>query len=393
MKRIYYIIPLSAMLLCGCREYERGQYPVDSIPPGQVSAVKVQNMEGEVVITYTIPEDVDLLYVKAVYRLDDGRIMDQKSSAFGNQIRLEGFGRSREQTIQLICGDRSKNESQPVEVVIHPLNSRIYEILETIEMREDFGGIRVTWENPDEKEIALVVLKENEESDLEELQTFYSKARAGRANLRGLPSEEMKFNVYIRDRWDNRTDTLTGDFTPIFEEILDKSKFAKWNPTGIPYADLASEGWTILRLWDDKITDPGFSMPVATTFPANFTFDMGQTATLSRFKLHQRQSTNTLYSYGNPKKFEVWGSPTADVNQNFSTWIKLGEFESYKPSGLPSGETSDEDLQYAHVNGEDYEFEIGLPAVRYIRFVVNVTWGGNNPQLNELSFYGNIQEP
>lgn len=389
MKRYCFILTLVLGFLA-CGKDERGQYALNNIPPGAITSPQVQNIAGGAIISYTIPNDEDLLYVKAVYTLNNGTVMEQKASVYESSLKVTGMGRSREQTVQLIACDRSKNESAPVEVKIHPMDAPIYSIMESVKIRNDFGGILLNWENPDEAEVVLTVLTPNELNKLTAIENFYTKAKTGKGNLRGYPPVERVFGIVLRDRWGNHTDTLTGTYLPILEERLDKKKFAKWNPPGIPYQELG--GWPISRMWDNLLGNPGFSWPLTATLPGSFTVDLGQTAKLSRFKVFQRATTEQLYTGGNVKKFQVWGSSHPNVNDDFATWVKLGDYHSYKPSGLPLGQYSAEDMAYAGVAGEDYNVGLDAPPVRYLRFVIEETWGGSRAmQIMELDFFGDIQ--
>ena len=67
MKTVYnaLFVLLLLTVFSGCKEEYIGQYPVDSVAPKQVSNVQVQNMKGRVVLTYTLPEEDDLLCVTA----------------------------------------------------------------------------------------------------------------------------------------------------------------------------------------------------------------------------------------------------------------------------------------------------------------------------------------
>ncbi len=393
MKNIKVLMWVTALILItGCKEAERGQTPIDNMPPANVSDIVVTNLEGGATLSYTIPNDDDLLYVKAIYRLDDGTLMEQKASAYASELKIEGIGRSRQQTVQVVTGDRSKNESSPLEVIIHPLDAPIYTIARQLTVKEDFGGIRIDWENPSSAQIAIVVTKPDERNNMVDAETFYTHARIGKANVRGYESVEQIFGVHVRDRWGNHTDTLIATYVPIFEQRLDKTKFEKWNPSGIPYTQL-DNNWTIDKLWNNSLNDPGFSWPLTAVIPGSFTLDLGQTAKLGRFKLYQRTSQAQLYTGGNVKKFKLYGSPHPGVSADIDSWIFLGDYSSYKPSGLPLGETSAEDLAYAGVSGEDYFIELDeMPEVRYLRFLIEATWGGSRAmQIMEVDFYGEIK--
>ena len=46
---------LIGILFTGCKDDYEGQYPVDSVAPSCVTDHKVENLNGKVRITYTIP--------------------------------------------------------------------------------------------------------------------------------------------------------------------------------------------------------------------------------------------------------------------------------------------------------------------------------------------------
>src|SRR5690606_32247021 len=133
---------------------------------------------------------------------------------------------------------------------------------------------------------------------------FYSRSLRGGANVRGYNDPERSFGVYFRDRWDNVSDTLYVTAHPLFEEQLDKSKFRRWNPPGIPYNAYTGTEWRIESMWNDVITPGGGGYA---SYTNDHTFDMGQTAKLSRVNINNRKETNLLYNFAHPKKFQLWG--------------------------------------------------------------------------------------
>ena len=384
---LLYMLFMGLMMACG--DVERGQYATDSVPPGQVSNVAVENVPGGAVLTYTLPNDDDLLYVKVVYAMSDGTQVEQKSSAYTTRIVVEGLGRAKQQTVQLICGDRSGNESAPYPVGIEPLDAPIYEILESVRMQEDFGGVKFLWDNPLRDNIVLTLFEKHEDGRFVEIQHVYSNTPEGKFNIRGYPAEEVTFAIQVRDRWRNTTGMKDGTYVPLFEEQLDRLKFGRWNPPGIPYVALTN--WDVERLWDGLLTNPGFSTPNTVQLPQSVTFNMGQTAILNRLKVYPRTTDSQLFSGYDTKKFQLWASPHPNVSADFSTWLFLGEFTAVKPSGLPLGQLSDEDRAVG-VYGADYIIELNNDVpVQYIRIYIMETWGGATVgQFMELEFFGNI---
>ena len=80
------------LLVVSCGEEPIGQIPIDNVAPGKVSDVKVKNVKGGAILTYKLPKDEDLLYVKAIYSLRDGIINEAKSSLYTDTLKLYGFG-------------------------------------------------------------------------------------------------------------------------------------------------------------------------------------------------------------------------------------------------------------------------------------------------------------
>lgn len=177
-------------------------------------------------------------------------------------------------------------------------------------------------------------------------------------------------------------------------EELVKSKFTRWNPAGFPYTEYnqGTNAFNIERLWDNVYTGYGFMFNETKPLPSSFTFNMGQLAKLKHLRLSPNWDSQ-LYKNGNVKKFQLWGSATPNVTIDFSTWVFLGEFNSYKPSALPLGQTTSADLDYAKA-GETFDIVENDLAVQYIRIVVQETWNPANfktMHITELTFLGYIQ--
>lgn len=189
-------------------------------------------------------------------------------------------------------------------------------------------------------------------------------------------------------------DTFYRDFQAVsFGTIkeLDKTKYAKWNPPGIPYMD-AGTTFQINRLWD-KNTGTWYVQSLANRLvpgqPHSFTFDLGQTVKLNRFKQWQRLGDGVVYEIQNLRKFEVWGSATPNVDARFDGWVKLGDFESIKPSGAPWQSNTEADKAFAAA-GETFIVSSTAPAVRYIRYVVKETWSTGQSSTDKAVSIGEV---
>ena len=90
MKKIVLYIIIVAFAF-SCEEAVHG--PIDSDPhaPGTISNVLVTNISGGAKIEYDIPDDNDLLYVKAKYTITNGKTFETKSSLYERSIMVKGF--------------------------------------------------------------------------------------------------------------------------------------------------------------------------------------------------------------------------------------------------------------------------------------------------------------
>lgn len=179
MKKIVGIINMLciAILLYSCAEESVGQTPVDNMPPQNVTGVQVQNTPGGALLTYTLPDDEDLLYVKATFILNNGQRSEVKSSVYTNILELQGFGDTNERLVTLVSVDRSQNESEPLEVKVQPLEAPIFGVQKELKLEAAFGGINVTYNNPTESNIVINIDVMNEKNEYVSLEKIYTKAK------------------------------------------------------------------------------------------------------------------------------------------------------------------------------------------------------------------------
>ncbi|MDR0743319.1 MAG: DUF4959 domain-containing protein [Tannerella sp.] len=387
MKRNIFMIWLS-VLFFGCTEEKRPEIVMDSVPPAPVTDVQIKNIPGGAVLKYQLPDDEDLLYVKALYSLKEERQAEVKASLYCDTLVIKGFGDEQEREVQIVAVDRSKNESEPVKVTIKPLEPPVLAIGKTLSMSSDFGGVSLLWENPTRAEISVVLEKKDSIGDYSPVEIFYSSVIEGNGTARGMDTITSDFRAYVQDRWENQSAPLDAVLTPLFEKKFDRTKFqALYLDGDEPYA----WGWVLPNMFDGN-TGSGFHTETTNgTWPHSCSFDMGVKGKISRIKTWQR-SGSYLYDQGNVRRFEVWG--TNDVNNlnDWNAWTKLMDCVSIKPSGLPVGEVSDEDRAHT-ADGEEYICPLNAPAVRYLRLNVLESWSlARFFYIMEIEVYGSEEE-
>lgn len=387
MKNNILLLIFFGLIIYACEQETIGQQPIENSPPGVVSNIAVENIAGGALITFTAPKDEDYLYAKAIYSRKDGIISESKASLYADTLKVEGYGDTEEHEVEIFAVDRSRNESEGVKVNITPLEPSVRTIANNLDMIADFGGITSTWTNEDNAEISIVINERTEDDVLIPLETYYTKTKDGKFSIFNLDTLTTNFEVYVEDRWENRSPVKNFVLTPLFETEFDKSKFTA--------LDLPGDGphhgsWVIRNIWNDTPSPSGYSsLGGQGIWPQSITIDLGTIGLLSRLKVYQRvESDSYIYAEGNLKRFEVWGTETLDLTGSWDSWTLLGDFESIKPSELPFGQISDED-RYVAVNGEDFPFPSSNPKVRYLRILVKETWaGGDNFQIMELDIFG-----
>lgn len=369
----------------GCKEDRLEPVEKDGKAPEPVRNVKVENLPGSARFTYTLPSDADLLYVKAEFEDGKGKIMSTKASYYTNQLTVKGFGDTAVHQVKLYAVDRSENSSTPVTVSVQPQLPPVLAVFKSLQIKEDFGGVNIQLENASEADIAIVVCATDSLGAFLPVETYYTKLKQVSFSIRGYDAAKKEFGAYIRDRWDNRSDTLRKELVPLFEKQLDKGKFRLVSlPTDQPYA----WGLPMTGMWNNVISDGDmFHTAQGSGLPQWFTFDLGVKAKLSRFTLWQRQGS-WIYTHGNPKRYELYGSNNPPSDGSWNNWIKLTECASLKPSGLPLGENSNEDVEAAG-RGEEWTVPLDAPPVRYIRFKLLENWSGSDfLHVSEITLWG-----
>lgn len=153
---------IGILCLTGCGQDDRiGLDATDNIAPGLPSNIKVENINGGAIISYTPPKDDDLLCVVASYMIN-GKERTTKASPYVNKLTVEGFGKVGDYQVTLKSIDKSRNESEPLSVTISPLTPPVEFIYNSLKVENSFGGVSLTWENPTRENIILEVFKKDD---------------------------------------------------------------------------------------------------------------------------------------------------------------------------------------------------------------------------------------
>jgi hypothetical protein len=394
------ILKYSALMLLvaglgtACNKELESHGPISNNPavPLKVSNVRVENGNGVATISYALPKDTNLLYVKAVYTITSGQECESRSSYYNNSIQVEGFADTLEHEVKLYSVSRSEVVSEPVVAKIKPLVSPLWQVYRSLQVINAFGGYNLMALNPSRSNISILVTSPNvfKEYETDRDKSIYTKTDSILSKVRGLDTISYRYGFVVKDRWGNKTDTLYKTFKPIYEAQLDPAKFSTFVLPGD--AKQVTNGAALQYAWDGRLGWPGTSFTDAATNgtgPQTITFNLGALAKLSRIWIRPFPEGTRYYYLSTMKRFEIWGSANPNLNGAYDqSWILLGSYTLTKPSGLPYGTDSAED-QATAAAGFNWEIDLTAPKVQYIRIRCLENFaGGTNQSINELKVYG-----
>lgn len=384
------------IMIASCKKAESNIQVVsnDKTKPGTVSNVNVENINGGAVITYKLPDSKNILYVLARYNINDKRVRETKSSYYTDTITVNGFAKEKEYDVTLYVVSRANVMSDPVVIKVHPKTPDYLLINSSLAITPDFGGASFYGPNVNRAPVAVHLMVYDETTKAyEEQEPEYQSSDMVDLAIRNLDVSPHKVGVYTTDRFGNVSDTVFKTITPLFEVLLDKSKFFTY-----PLATDATIGfgWKFSNMFDGNTGEPGWH---TLSSPRSIgTFGLGVTAKISRLVIWQRGSD--YYGYQNTKDFTIWGTTKdnpADVNLPLGTaegtiagdWVNMGNFSfPNPPSGLPANQANAADKEFV-AKGVNFKMPRLAPEVKYIRYECRRTWGGlDYVNALEISLYG-----
>lgn len=397
MRKIHlYILLLSVLVFVACKEEM-----TDITAPSKVTNISFVPTNGGAILSFTSPADDDLLFVKAVYTNALGKEVFKVSSRYAETIEIDGFVDESPQIVRLYAVDANNNASEPAEVQITPNKSFIYNVLESVELNEQLGGVRITWENPDLKTVFVYVHFSKGDKEYERI--LSSSLSKPTLMIRGLDPDEYQFSVSVEDFNGNRTTKLDkGTYKPLLEQKIDKSTWRvvqnmsvdgdKWEGTLASFFDdvvdtkeVGSDNSYFIISRDDN----GGMLK----WPLDIVIDLNKTVVINRFVVWQR-----AFEYLNPEqngvsqnyyyyKEENMRSFSVSVSVDKTTWLPLGSFDIGDPRD-EAGNIPPAKIKEA-IDGHEFNLEGISPQFRYLKFSILSNYGSEaNVYGSEITLYG-----
>ena len=391
MKKLF-LVPLLIFLVTGCSKSDDG----DTTPPGALTVQNVTPTNGGGIIEYTLPDDNDILYVRAEYTNSNGVDVSRASSSYNNTIEISGLNQTTALTITLYVVDEDYNQSTPIYVELIPLESFIYLVQESIEIASDLGGFRINWDNIESKTVYVFVhINDGVE---EEIRILSSSNAQESIAVRGLPAVEISISTRVQD-FDENTTSLEekGILTPLFEEVIDKST---WTLLASQSVDGNAWEGASSNFWDDIIDTTGNNSDNSyfmiwrdlnggsLNWPLDLVIDLNKNVKITRFTVWQRAywyngpaDVPYYFQEENMKSFNIYASNDAQ------TWQELGQFDIGDPRDS-EGNIPTTALESA-ANGHEFELDNVSEQFRYLKFSVTSNFGSETyVNGSEITLYG-----
>lgn len=393
--KLFVLLIVAVSIIVACNKKLESHQPVsdDGTVPPPVTNVTVVNGNGNATISYAVPKDSILSYVKAVYTITTGKQYESKASYYNNSLVVDGFADTLEHEVKLYSVSRSEVMSEPVIVKIKPLVSPIWQVYRSLQLENAFGGYNLRAKNAAKANISIIVTKPNVfgEYEADNDKSVFTNADSVLSKVRGLDTIGYRFGFFVKDHWGNKTDTIYKVVKPIYETELPNTNFAEFTLPGD--APQWNNNETAVRYtWDAKYGWPWTSFTSQTaggSGPHMITFNTGALTRVSRVWIRPYPEGTRYFYLTTMKRFEIYGAANPSLSGALdNSWTLLGSYTVTKPSGLAYG-TDDASDQAAAIAGFSWEVDVTAPKVKYIRIRCLENFAGGTAQsINELKVYG-----
>jgi len=382
---------LAGLIATGCSEKQLQPISPSTGKPAQVSNVVIESMPGGALVSFETPNNRDLLSVKAVYTLTNGKQMTSMVSYFDHHLLIEGFDDEELHKAQIYTVNRAQEMSDPFEIQFQPLKSDMRRVSESLEIEPDFGGPRFKWTNENKAPVTIEMYVPDSLGKLTLSKVMATSALEMFHVIRGFAADPIPVAALVKDRFGNVSDTIqpaSGTLTPLFETRIPKTGMRMHMLMDAGDVSYNFHGGADAFVIDDDYESFGHSNNGS--MPGGLTIDMGQQVKMSRFTLTNRDVWGHAFSWGNVKDFEIYArSEPPSPNGGWDEWELVLNTAVIKPSGIPGTDVTPEDVAL----GLHFDFIVPIETqpFRYFRFRVKSTWSEVTfAHICEFDFYGQV---
>lgn len=190
------------------------------------------------IIFKSLPEESNMLYVKAEYKVDNGQTIYKTMSVYSDTLVLEGFGSNEEYynpaeelyeyPIKLYSVSRADVASEPYVTYAQSQGPAVDVVAETIEIVPSFSSMVLTCKNPQGKNLDVcAVLRYLEDFNTPEVSKVYAITSDDSVKtiiIDNIPGGEYDVTAYVTDSYGNTSDVMGPFWIPTLsdEKIIGK---------------------------------------------------------------------------------------------------------------------------------------------------------------------------
>lgn len=394
---IKYLVPvLIVLFVWACEKDDE-----DTTPPDVLVVTDIIPTHGGAKIAFELPDDDDVLFVKAQYTNTLGDEVFKVSSHYLDTIEIDGLNDTDPLDVELFVVDNNNNYSEGVTVEVEPLVSYIHLVQEDIQIEPDLGGVKVSWHNPSNKIVHVFLYYTG--PGIDTFKIVSSQLVNYSFNIIGLDSVEHSFSTMLEDYVGNKTEVeFKANAIPKFEQKINKGSWSLVSNLSVD--GNAWEGVT-QNFWDDVIDtndDPSDNSYFiinrddnggALNYPLDIVIDLNKQVVATRFVVWQRaywwsdQEPNGVsaapyyYQVENMQAFEIW------ISNDLINWQSKGHFEIEDRKDNDGNVPNDAILEA--LNGHGFMFNEITEPFRYLKFGITSSFGSEiNVYGSEITLYG-----
>lgn len=394
-----------SFIFVSCKNEVDGRITIDDRIPQQVVNVKSESGPGEVTFSWTIPDTVanpSFMYTKIEYLDSKGEKQYRLISKYRavdnvSTETIRGFADVEEKTFSFYTCTVRGYHGESVDVKVAPGTPAFIELVKTVTLTPDLGGILVNWDNPYDSPVNLVIDYYATADNSKSGRTLVEVEGRGKGsefvslvygNNQIISGEECVVNVIGQDEALNESEPQKFTITPKKAVKLDRTGWSfpgyvnNSNDGTIGYSSQETQGegadpkGRVMAMLDgDPSTFWHASWKVATDYPHWFIVDLGKDFTISTVELLRRQDSNNGPKCQKGHKIYTCSDANASdkTNPESWTWIDHGSFDFDVNSAAP----------------QSYRLSSN-PTARYIKvyFGTEHKGVGNQATMAEFNVYG-----
>jgi hypothetical protein len=190
------------------------------------------------IIFKSLPEESNMLYVKAEYKVDNGKTIYKTMSVYSDTLVLEGFGSNEEYynpaeelyeyPIKLYSVSRAGAESPAYETFAQSQGPAVDVVAETIEFAPSFSSMVLSCKNPQGKNLdvcaVLEYLDDLSTPQVSKVYAITSEDSVKTIIIDNIPGGEYNVTAYVSDSYGNTSDIMGPFWVPTLsdEKIIGK---------------------------------------------------------------------------------------------------------------------------------------------------------------------------